>query len=295
VAGKGRGSGAPRQPLARQRPGAAAAKGASKFGMTTKGKVAPATGTRPTGAPTSPRTATGRPAAKGAAKGATKPAPKKPRRIARAELPAHAAELHKRLVALYPDAHCELDYRNPFELLCATILSAQCTDKRVNMTTPALFARYPDARALAAARQEEVEELVKSTGFFRSKAKNLIAMAGDLVDRHGGEVPADMDALVVLAGVGRKTANVVLGNAFHINVGVVVDTHVARLSARLGLTAETDPVKIEQALMPLFPRDAWTMLSHLLIWHGRRTCDAKKPQCGACALADICPSAQLSS
>lgn len=295
MAGKGRGSGAPRQPLARQRPGAAAAKGASKFGMTTKGKAAPAKGTRPTGAPTSPRATTGRPAAKGAAKGATKPAAKKPRRIARAELPAHAAELHRRLVALYPDAHCELDYRNPFELLCATILSAQCTDKRVNMTTPALFARYPDARALAAARQEDVEELVKSTGFFRSKAKNLIAMAGDLVDRHGGEVPADMDALVVLAGVGRKTANVVLGNAFNINVGVVVDTHVARLSARLGLTAETDPVKIEQALMPLFPRDAWTMLSHLLIWHGRRTCDAKKPQCGTCALADMCPSAQPSS
>ncbi len=296
MSGKGRSSGAPRQPLARQRPGAAAAKGASKFGMTAKKPVASAKGTRPTGAPTSPRAAAGRPAAKKAAStGAAKRAVTKPRRIARAELPAHAAELHKRLVALYPDAHCELDYRNAFELLCATILSAQCTDKRVNMTTPALFARYPDARALAAARQEDVEELVKSTGFFRSKAKNLIAMAGDLVDRHGGEVPADMDALVVLAGVGRKTANVILGNAFHVNEGVVVDTHVARLSARLGLTAETDPVKIEQALMPLFPRDAWTMLSHLLIWHGRRTCDAKKPQCGACALADMCPSAQLSS
>ncbi len=215
----------------------------------------------------------------------------RPRRIARAQLPAHAAELYKRLTALYPDAHCELDFRNAFELLAATILSAQCTDKRVNMTTPALFAAFPDAGALASAKQEDVEQIVKSTGFFRAKAKNLIAMAGDLVDHHDGEVPADMDALVKLAGVGRKTANVLLGNAFNINVGVVVDTHVGRLANRLGLTAETDPVKVEQALIPLFARDSWTMLSHLLIWHGRRTCDAKKPKCGECALADICPSA----
>ena len=214
----------------------------------------------------------------------------KPRRIAREQLPAYAAELYKRLTKLYPDAHCELDFRNPFELLAATILSAQCTDKRVNMTTPALFAKYPDAAALARAKQEDVEAIIKSTGFFRAKARNLIAMAGGLVDQHGGQVPAEMDALVQLAGVGRKTANVLLGNAFNINVGVVVDTHVGRLANRLGLTAETDPIKVEQALMPLFPRDSWTMLSHLLIWHGRRTCDAKKPKCGECALADICPS-----
>ena len=237
------------------------------------------------GAP-KPRVALTRPAKPPATKKA-----RTPHRIPTAELSAHAAELYRRLTALFPDAHCELDYTTPFELLAATILSAQCTDKRVNMTTPALFARYPNAAALAVAQQADVEAIVKSTGFFRAKAKNLIAMAGDLVDHHGGEVPADMDALTRLAGVGRKTANVVLGNAFNINTGVVVDTHVGRLSNRLGLTRETDAVKVEQALMPLFPRDTWTMLSHLLIWHGRRTCDAKKPRCGVCALADICPSA----
>ena len=155
----------------------------------------------------------------------------------------------------------------------------------------ALFAKYPNATALASAKPEDVEAIIKSTGFFRAKAKNLIAMASRVVDRHGGEVPASMDALVALAGVGRKTANVLLGNAFNINVGVVVDTHVGRLANRLGLTAETDPVKVEQALMPIFEKDTWTKLSHLLIWHGRRICDAKKPKCGECALADICPSA----
>jgi endonuclease-3 len=189
------------------------------------------------------------------------------------------------------DARCELDYRNAFELLCATILSAQCTDKRVNMVTPALFARYPDAAALADARQEDVEEIVRTTGFFRNKAKNLVAMARALVDRHGGAVPRTMDELVVLPGVGRKTANVILGNAYGLNEGVTVDTHVQRLAARLGLTGETDPVKIEQALMPLFARERWAMLSHLLIFHGRRTCDARRPRCGDCALADLCPSA----
>ena len=191
---------------------------------------------------------------------------------------------------LYPDAHCELDFRNAFELLVATVLSAQTTDVRVNLTTPALFAAYPDAHALAAAPIEHLEELVKSTGFFRMKAKNIQGLARALVERHGGEVPADLDALVQLPGVGRKTANVVLGNAFGINHGVVVDTHVGRLSVRLGLTPETDPVKVEQALMPLFPRDAWTMLSHLLIFHGRRVCDARKPRCGECSLAEVCPS-----
>lgn len=210
-----------------------------------------------------------------------------------AALRAHAAVLLERLLARYPDAHCALDFTNAFELLCATILSAQCTDKRVNMVTPALFARYPDAAAMATARQEDVEALIRSTGFFRSKAKSLIGMARALVERHGGQVPAEMASLVALPGVGRKTANVVLGNAFGMNEGIVVDTHVTRLGNRLGLTRETDPVKIEKALMPLFPRDRWTMVSHLLIEHGRQVCLARSPRCGECILADICPSAVL--
>jgi len=206
-------------------------------------------------------------------------------------LRAHAALLLERLLERYPDAHCALDFTNAYELLCATILSAQCTDKRVNLVTPALFARYPDARSLAAARQEDVEELIKSTGFFRNKAKSLIGMATAVVEHHGGEVPADMDSLVVLPGVGRKTANVILGNAFGRNDGIVVDTHVTRLSNRLALANGTDAVKIERALLPLFPQERWTMLSHLLIEHGRQVCDARKPRCGDCLLADVCPSA----
>lgn len=193
----------------------------------------------------------------------------------------------------YPDAHCELDFTNPFQLICATILSAQCTDVRVNMVTPTLFAKYPDAQALAAARQEDVEEIIRSTGFFRNKAKSLIGMAQAVVAEHGGEIPASMDSLVKLPGVGRKTANVVLGNAFAINEGVVVDTHVARVSGRLGLTAHTDPVRIEQDLMRLAPREEWTLLSHLLIFHGRRICIARKPRCRECVLAPLCPSAEL--
>ncbi len=207
--------------------------------------------------------------------------------------PERATRIYDVLAEAYPDAHCALDHHGPFELLSATILSAQCTDKRVNMVTPALFARYPDAAALAVAKQEDVEEIIRSAGFFRTKASNLIAMAGALVDRRGGEVPADMDALVALPGVGRKTANVVLGNSFGRNEGIVVDTHVSRLSQRLGLTRETDPVKIESSLVPLFPRDRWTMLSHLLIEHGRQVCDAKKPRCGDCPLRELCPSAGL--
>jgi endonuclease-3 len=191
----------------------------------------------------------------------------------------------------YPGAHCALDYRTPFELLVATMLSAQCTDARVNLVTPALFARYPTARALAEARQAEVEAIIRSTGFFRSKAKNLIGMARGLVDHHGGEVPADMDALRVLPGVGRKTANVVLGNAFGRNDGITVDTHVARLSHLLRLTRHRDPVKIEQDLMRLVPREDWTLVSHLLISHGRATCIARRPRCGTCVLASLCPSA----
>ncbi|HEX8849043.1 MAG TPA: endonuclease III [Gemmatimonadaceae bacterium] len=205
--------------------------------------------------------------------------------------PQAAERIYDALSSHYPDAHCALDHRDAFELLVATILSAQCTDKRVNMVTPLLFAKYPDARALAAAKQADVEEIIRSTGFFRNKAQNIVAMAGALVDRHGGEVPCDMDALTALPGVGRKTANVVLGNAFSRNEGVVVDTHVSRLSQRLGLTRETDPVKIESALMPLFARERWTMLSHLLIEHGRQVCDARKPRCGDCPIAALCPSA----
>jgi endonuclease-3 len=220
---------------------------------------------------------------------AKKRAPAKPRLRGEALL-RHASEVGARLAALYPDAHCELDYTTPLQLLVATILSAQCTDKRVNMVTPALFERFPTARALADAPIEEIEELVKTTGFYRNKAKNVQGMARALVERHGGKVPTTMEELVVLPGVGRKTANVVLGNAFGINAGIVVDTHVARLGARFGLTRETDPVKIEQALIPLFPREQWTLLSHWMIWHGRRVCDAKKPRCAECTLRDICPS-----
>jgi endonuclease-3 len=181
-------------------------------------------------------------------------------------------------------------YVDALQLAVATILSAQCTDKRVNMVTPALFARYPDAPALAVASQDAVEAIIHSTGFFRNKAKSIIGMAKAIVMHHAGRIPQSIEELVALPGIGRKTANVILGNAFGMNEGVVVDTHVARLGARLGLTRATDPVKIEQALMPLFPRDSWAMLSHLLIWHGRRVCDAKNPRCAECVLRDICPS-----
>ena len=215
------------------------------------------------------------------------------KRLRGAGLKLQAKIVLERLLAKYPDAHCALDFTNAFQLLCATILSAQCTDKRVNLVTPALFARYPDAAALAAAQPEEVEEIIRSTGFFRSKAKSLIGMATGLTEAHGGQVPAEMDALTALPGVGRKTANVILGNAFGRNDGIVVDTHVARVSNRLGLTSETDPVKIERALMPLFPRDQWTMLSHLFIEHGRQICVARTPRCGVCPLSDVCPSARL--
>jgi endonuclease-3 len=222
---------------------------------------------------------------------ATRPA--RPTRLATARgvSPDTHHALYDRLLGAYPDAHCALDHRNAYELLVATILSAQCTDRRVNMVTPALFAAYPTPAALAAARQEDVERLVQSTGFFRGKAKNLIAMATALVERHGGEVPCDMDALTALPGVGRKTANVILGNAFGVNEGIVVDTHVGRLAQRLGLARTDDPVKIEQALLPLFARDRWTMLAHLLIEHGRQTCDARKPKCASCCVRDLCPSA----
>ncbi len=203
---------------------------------------------------------------------------------------ARAAAILAELKAEYPDAHCELDHRNPYQLLVATILSAQCTDARVNMVTPALFARYPDAEALAAARQEDVEALIRSTGFFRNKAKSLIGMARAVVADHGGAIPATMDELRPLPGVGRKTANVILGNAFGINAGITVDTHVKRLAGLLTLTRETDPEKVERDLMALFPQEDWALLSHLLIWHGRRVCIANRPKCAECVIAEWCPS-----
>jgi endonuclease-3 len=205
--------------------------------------------------------------------------------------PERAEELARRLPRIYPDAHCELNFSNPLELLVATILSAQCTDKRVNMVTPALFGRCRNARAYATIPQQELEDLVRTTGFFRNKANSIRGAAQQIVEHHDGEVPRTMDALIALPGVGRKTANVVLGNAFSINHGVVVDTHVGRLSRRLGLTRNTDPVKIETDLGRLFPKDVWTDLSHWLIFHGRRRCSARKPDCAGCELRDICPSA----
>jgi endonuclease-3 len=219
--------------------------------------------------------------------------PSKRKKKRGAELKAHALEILKRLKKEYPDAHCELDFDSPLQLLVATILSAQCTDKRVNMVTPELFRTYPDAESLSAAKSEELEELIRSTGFFRNKTKSLLGMSAAVTERHGGSVPSTMEELVNLPGVGRKTANVVLGNAFGMNEGVVVDTHVGRLAVRLGLTNETDPVKVEQALMPLFPRNDWALLSHLLIFHGRRVCIARAPKCGDCVLNDICPSARV--
>jgi endonuclease-3 len=202
-----------------------------------------------------------------------------------------APQILARLRAAYPDARCALGHRNAFELLCATILSAQCTDARVNLVTPTLFAAYPTPEALARARPEDVEAIIKSTGFFRNKTRSLIGMAQALVADHGGEVPRTMEQLRVLPGVGRKTANVILGNAFALNEGITVDTHVARLSRLLGLTGHDDPTKIEQDLMPLFAPDTWGLLSHLLIFHGRQVCIARRPRCGECVLSDLCPSA----
>jgi endonuclease-3 len=203
-----------------------------------------------------------------------------------------AKELQNRLPKIYPDAHCELIHSNPLELLVATILSAQCTDKRVNIVTHDLFKRCKSAQDYADISQEELESIVRSTGFYRNKAKNIRAMGQTLVERHGGEVPSTLDQLASIPGAGRKTANVVLGNAFSKNEGVVVDTHVGRLSQRLGLTKFTDPIRIERDLMKLFPQKSWADLSHWLIFHGRRRCAARKPDCPNCELRDICPSAK---
>lgn len=200
-----------------------------------------------------------------------------------------AAEIYRRLEVQHPNAHCELDHDGPFQLLIATILSAQCTDVRVNMVTPALFKKYPQPIDLSKAKQTDVEKLIHSTGFYKNKAKNIIACAQELVTRFDSDVPRTIEELASLAGVGRKTANVVLSNCFNINYGVVVDTHVKRITALLGLTKNMTPEKIEQDLMKLFPRENWGMLSHLLIFHGRRTCIARRPQCDLCTLIDLCP------
>lgn len=199
-------------------------------------------------------------------------------------------ELVRELPKIYPDAHCELDFKTPLQLLVATILSAQCTDKRVNLVTPGLFQTYRSAADFAAAEPAKLEKAIQSTGFFRNKAKSIRAAAAAIVHDHGGKVPQTMAKLHALPGVGRKTANVVLGNAFQIDEGIVVDTHVARLSERLGLTKQTDAVKIEQDLMKLVPRAHWTIWSHWLIWHGRRRCFARKPDCTNCEILGLCPS-----
>lgn len=214
-------------------------------------------------------------------------------RESRATRRDRVAEILRRLHVAYPDAKCSLDFASPYQLVVATILSAQCTDERVNMVTPALFARYPTPEDLAGARNEELEELIRSTGFFRNKARSLLGMAHAIVERHGGRVPEGMAELVELPGVGRKTANVVIGNAFGRNEGVVVDTHVTRVANRLGLTKESDAVKIENDLMPLVPREEWTDVSHLFIFHGRAICRAPTPRCEACMLVDLCPSSRV--
>ena len=202
-------------------------------------------------------------------------------------LRARAGRIVRKLARLYPDAHCALHYENPLQLLVATILSAQCTDARVNRITPALFARYPDAKAFAAAEQAELEKMIQSTGFYRSKAKNLIACCRLLVELHGGEVPQTMEELVPLPGIGRKTANVILGNCFDVP-GIPVDTHVRRLSRRIGLSEHNDPEKIERDLMALIPRKQWTMFGHRMIFHGRQVCHARKPLCEQCRLSALC-------
>ncbi len=201
-----------------------------------------------------------------------------------------AAEIVRRLRAAYPAAKCSLDFQTPLQLLVATILSAQCTDERVNAVTPALFAKYPDVEAFANADLSELEQDVKQTGFYRNKAKNIREAARQIVERYGGEVPRAMDELITLPGVARKTANVVMGNAYGIVEGVVVDTHVGRLSQRLGLTKNDDPVKIEQDLMALLPQGDWLDLSHLMIYHGRAVCQARKPLCEECVLLELCPT-----
>ena len=213
-------------------------------------------------------------------------------RETKAALHTRARKILAVLTRTYPDAHCELDFVDPFQLTAATILSAQCTDVRVNLVTPELFRRWPDAFALAEAKQAEVEDVIRSTGFFRNKARSLIGLARALVADHHGEVPRTMAELRPLPGIGRKTANCVLGNAYGLSEGITVDTHVLRLSRLLGFSKERDAEKLERNLMELIPREDWAMVSHLLIWHGRRVCIANRPKCEECVIAGWCPSRQ---
>lgn len=202
-----------------------------------------------------------------------------------------AAKIYEALEKEYPEAETALNHENPFQLAVATILSAQCTDEQVNRATPELFRRFSDPSALAGASLEDVEKIVHSTGFFRSKAKNIVGMSRMLLEEHDGVLPRSIKELTELPGIGRKTANVILGNAFGIDEGVVVDTHVKRLAGRMGFTRETDPGKVEKDLMGIFPRERWTVLSHLLILHGRALCPARRPRCADCPVAGLCPSA----
>jgi endonuclease-3 len=206
-----------------------------------------------------------------------------------AELKLRAKKIYSGLNKLYPNAHCELDFKNPLQLLVATILAAQCTDKRVNTVTPALFRKYKKAEDFASAKKSELEELIHPTGFYKNKAASIIGMARKVCDEFGGKIPNNLDDLVTLPGVGRKTANVILGNAFNIP-GITIDTHFGRLSRRFGWTKETDPEKVEFAMHEIFGPKYWTHLSQLVIWHGRRICNSRKPACGACPIADLCPS-----
>jgi endonuclease-3 len=199
-----------------------------------------------------------------------------------------ARAVNRRLAEVYPDAHCELDFETPYQLLVATVLSAQCTDVRVNQVTPGLFARWPDAVAMAGAEPAALEAVIRSTGFFRAKARSILELSADIVERHGGQVPGKLEDLVKLRGVGRKTANVVLGNAFGVP-GITVDTHMGRLARRLGLTVNEDPVVVERDLMALIERREWTLWSHRVIFHGRRRCTARKPDCAGCEVVDLCP------
>jgi len=279
-----------RSPRARRKPGGAKLPQAPRV-RSAPGRARPAAA-RSKHAAKGARTRVSAPAAK-----KTKPA--RPRAGGRATRrfvapdPVRVRAVIEQLQELYPDARCALDFRTPLELLVATILSAQCTDERVNKVTPALFATYPDAAAFAAADPAALEKAIHSTGFFRNKAKSIREASADIVAKHGGQVPRTLEALTALRGVGRKTANVVLGNAYGVP-GVVVDTHVTRLSHRLGLTNETDPVKIEFALMPLVPRELWTLFSHWLILHGRAVCNARKPLCSQCPLSPHCPKLGVS-
>jgi endonuclease-3 len=232
------------------------------------------------------------------AKQAAKKTPvRKPKKESRLAMVRRARRINRELAELYPYAHCELDFENPFQLLVAVVLSAQTTDYRVNVTTPALFARYPTPEDLAAVNPEELEELIRPTGFFRAKTKSLLGLSAELRDNFGGEVPRTLEEMITLPGVGRKTANVVLGNACDPKTGeafgvpgITVDTHFARLARRFGWTEETDPDRIEKAVGEIFPKSEWTMLSHRVVFHGRRICHARRPACGACPIAPLCPS-----